>query len=41
MDEGDVNAMAERMAKGQFTFDDYLSQTKMIKNMGSMSGISM
>ena len=31
--------MEERMRKGQFTFDDFLSAQKMLRRMGPLQGV--
>jgi len=36
VDEREAEALAEKMAKGQFTMDDFLKQLKSIRRMGSM-----
>ena len=36
VDEKEAEALAEKMAKGQFTMDDFLKQLRSIRRMGSM-----
>jgi signal recognition particle subunit SRP54 len=37
--EDEQAAMEERMRKGQFTFDDFLSAQKMLRRMGPLQGV--
>jgi signal recognition particle subunit SRP54 len=37
--EDEQQAMEERIRKGQFTFDDFLSAQKMLKKMGPLQGV--
>lgn len=39
VDEKEAEALAEKMAKGQFTMDDFLKQLRSIRRMGSMKQI--
>ena len=39
VDQDEAERMAERMAKGQFTMDDFLSQLKSLRRMGPMKQI--
>lgn len=39
IDEKDAKKMAEKFRKNQFDFEDYLKQFKMMRSMGSLSGI--
>jgi len=39
VDEKEAEADAERMLKGQFTFEDFLKQLKMIQRMGSIKDL--
>jgi len=39
VDQDEAQRMAERMAKGQFTMDDFLSQLKSLRRMGPMKQI--
>jgi len=39
VDEDDMMKMVEKMASGKFNFDDYLKQLRMVKRMGSLSGL--
>jgi signal recognition particle subunit SRP54 len=36
VDEAEAEALAEKMAKGQFTMDDFIKQLRSIRRMGSM-----
>ncbi len=38
-DEGEAEQTAKKLAKGQFTLDDFLTQMQQIKKMGSLSSI--
>ena len=39
IDEEEAEKMAKKMQKGTFTYNDFLSQIKMIKKMGSLKGL--
>ncbi len=39
VDEEDMMSMMEKMMEGKFNFNDYLKQLKMVKRMGSLSGL--
>lgn len=39
VDEDDMMSMMEKMMEGKFNFNDYLKQLKMVKRMGSLSGL--
>jgi signal recognition particle subunit SRP54 len=38
-EEDEAEAMEARLRKGQFTFDDFLKQMKMLRRMGSFKGV--
>jgi signal recognition particle subunit SRP54 len=39
VEEDEQRAMEERMRKGQFTFNDFLSAQKMLRRMGPLQGV--
>jgi signal recognition particle subunit SRP54 len=39
VEEDDKRAMQERMLAGEFTFDDFLSSTRMMRKMGPIQGV--
>ncbi len=39
MEEDEQQAMEERIRKGQFTFDDFLSAQRMLRRMGPLQGV--
>merc|ERR1719296_229481 len=38
--DADAAKMQEKMAKAQFDFDDFMTQSKMVSKMGSMAGVA-
>jgi signal recognition particle subunit SRP54 len=39
VEQDEQEAMQERMLQGQFTFDDFLTSTRMLKKMGPLLGV--
>ncbi len=38
--DADAAKMQEKMAKAEFNFDDFMTQSKMVSKMGSMEGVA-